>query len=62
MATRVALAISFASNTGASNWSSWSAGFRITAVFQSMSFSLAISIENLSAAIAVRLPFRVWSM
>jgi hypothetical protein len=32
------------------------------AVFQSMSFSFTMSIENLSAAAAVRLPFRVWSM
>ena len=32
------------------------------AVFQSMSFSLTMSIENLSAAMAVRLPLRVWSM
>ena len=34
----------------------------MTAVFQSISFSLYMSMENLSAAIAVRLPFRVCSM
>ena len=36
----LALATSAASNTGASSCSSWSAGLRITAVFQSISFSL----------------------
>jgi hypothetical protein len=34
----------------------------MTAVFQSINFSLNMSIENFSAAIAVRLPFRVCSM
>ena len=34
----------------------------MTAVFQSISFSLTMSIENFSAAIAVRLPLRVCSM
>ena len=34
----------------------------MTAVFQSISFSFCMSIENLRAAIAVRLPFRVCSM
>ena len=47
---------------GASNCSSWSAGLRITAVSQSMSFSLTMSAANFSAAAAVRLPLRVWSM
>ncbi len=32
------------------------------AVFQSMSFSWHMSMENFSAASAVRLPLRVWSM
>ncbi len=34
----------------------------MTAVFQSINFSLYISMENLSAAIAVRLPLRVCNM
>ena len=34
----------------------------MTAVFQSISFSFTMSIENFSAAIAVRLPLRVCSM
>ena len=58
----LAFATSLVSNTGASSCSSWSAGFRITAVFQSISFSFTMSIENFSAAIAVRLPLRVCSM
>ena len=62
----VAMAAAFlrsaASNTGARSCSSWSAGLRRTAVCQSMSFSLTMSMENLSAAMAVRLPLRVWSM
>ena len=62
MAIAFAFATSVVSNTGASSWSSWSAGLRITAVFQSISFSLNMSIENFSAAIAVRLPLRVCSM
>ena len=55
-------AISLLSKTGASSCSSWSAGLRITAVFQSISFSFCMSIENFSAAMAVRLPLRVCSM
>ncbi len=50
------------SKIGASNCSSWSAGLRMMAVCQLMSFSFTISMENLSAAAAVRLPLRVWSM
>jgi len=50
------------SKIGASSWSSCSAGLRSTAVSQSMSFSLHMSIENFSAALAVRLPLRVCNM
>jgi hypothetical protein len=50
------------SKIGARSCSSWSAGLRRTAVRQSMSFSFTMSMENLSAAAAVRLPLRVWSM
>ena len=50
------------SNTGASSWSKSSAGMRVTASFQVISFSLTISQAMRTAARPVRLPLRVWSM
>ena len=58
----VAFLTSARSKMGARSCSSWSAGLRRIAVCQSMSFSFTISMENFSAAAAVRLPLRVWSM
>ncbi len=62
VAMTLAFFTSLKSKIGASNCSSWSAGLRRIAVSQSINFSFTMSAANLSAAAAVRLPLRVWSM